>query len=43
MKKIIYKCVVLFFVCIFLVGCWDWIEINDIVFVVSFVIDKKKD
>ncbi|NTU27431.1 Ger(x)C family spore germination protein [Bacillus tequilensis] len=43
MKKIIYKCVALFLVCMFLAGCWDRTEINDIAFVVSSAIDKKKD
>lgn len=43
MKKIIYKCVALFLVCMFLEGCWDRTEINDIAFIVSSAIDKKKD
>ncbi|MCY7783805.1 MULTISPECIES: Ger(x)C family spore germination protein [unclassified Bacillus (in: firmicutes)] len=43
MKKTIYKCVVPLLVCILLTGCWDRTEINDIAFVVSSAIDKKKD
>ncbi|MGG1449089.1 Ger(x)C family spore germination protein [Bacillus subtilis] len=43
MKKTIYKCVVPLLICILLTGCWDRTEINDIAFVVSSAIDKKKD
>ncbi|MDN0193185.1 Ger(x)C family spore germination protein [Bacillus stercoris] len=43
MKKTIYKCVVPLLICILLAGCWDRTEINDIAFVVSSAIDKKKD
>ncbi|AGI28041.1 Ger(x)C family spore germination protein [Bacillus subtilis] len=43
MKKTIYKCVLPLLICILLTGCWDRTEINDIAFVVSSAIDKKKD
>ncbi|MCY7972889.1 Ger(x)C family spore germination protein [Bacillus spizizenii] len=43
MKKTIYKCAAPLLVCILLAGCWDRTEINDIAFVVSSAIDKKKD
>ncbi|OBA08505.1 spore gernimation protein [Bacillus subtilis] len=43
MKKTIYKCVSLLLFCMLLAGCWDRTEINDIAFVVSSAIDKKKD
>ncbi|ADV95765.1 MULTISPECIES: Ger(x)C family spore germination protein [Bacillus] len=43
MKKTIYKCVLPLLICILLSGCWDRTEINDIAFVVSSAIDKKKD
>lgn len=43
MKKTIFKAVIPFLVCIPLAGCWDRTEINDIAFVVSSAIDKKKD
>ncbi|MEK3803864.1 Ger(x)C family spore germination protein [Bacillus sp. FSL K6-1234] len=43
MKKTIYKCVFPLLICILLTGCWDRTEINDIAFVVSSAIDKKKD
>lgn len=42
MKKTIYKCVLPLLICILLTGCWDRTEINDIAFVVSSAIDKKK-
>ncbi|MBY4605806.1 MULTISPECIES: Ger(x)C family spore germination protein [Bacillus] len=43
MKKTIYKAVAPLLVCMLLAGCWDRTEINDIAFVVSSAIDKKKD
>ncbi|WP_276736664.1 Ger(x)C family spore germination protein [Bacillus sp. (in: firmicutes)] len=43
MKKTIYKCVAPLLFCMLLAGCWDRTEINDIAFVVSSAIDKKKD
>ncbi|MCI3986839.1 Ger(x)C family spore germination protein [Bacillus vallismortis] len=43
MKKTIYKTVAPLLACILLAGCWDRTEINDIAFVVSSAIDKKKD
>lgn len=43
MKKTIYKCVAPLLFCMLLAGCWDRTEINDIAFVVSSAIDKKKE